>query len=254
MCDWELMEQIFDFLKISFGARYISTDMMTGFNLPLLALSFVLAFTGMFIGLHGLPATMDGHTGQGKKAWLLARVVAVGAGVGAMHVLGILAMSGHVVFDARHILLLVLPACFVGFVAVRLLAHEKMSVARLLTGSSLMVLAVGAMHFIGMTERPLEIDVYLLTLSVVACIIIVILALYVRSLVADSNLKHGRGWSNVIGAGMIGAAFAYMQYKVVRATVFTSVDQQNTMTSLFNKVTQTDNNIFGILSAVSMTA
>lgn len=230
------MEQILNFLKVSFGAGYIPAAMMTGFNLPLLAVSFVLAFVGLFIGLHGLPDTMGRDVRRDKKSWLIARVAVVGAGVGAMHILGILAMSGHVAFDVRHTLLLVLPAFFVGFVAVRLLGHEKMSVARLLTGSSLMVLGVGVMHFISMTEWPLEIDVYLLALSVVACIIIVILALYVRSLVADSNLRHGRGWSNVIGAVLIGAAFAYMHYKAVRATVFTSVDPQNTMISFFNSV------------------
>jgi len=176
----------------------------------------------------GMALQLAGVVRNSESLWwrhvtILTGSLALGAGVWAMHFIGMLAfqLCAEVRFDLGITLLSMLPSLAASWVALSLLARRNLSLVQLCIGGVLVGAGIGAMHYSGMAAMQmaplLRYDSWMFALSILVAVGLAILALWVRFGL------HGRLpeiWALLLSAVVMGLAISGMHYTGMAAARF----------------------------------
>jgi PAS domain S-box-containing protein len=151
--------------------------------------------------------------------------LALGTGVWAMHFIGMLAfdLCTDVDYDPLATIISGVPSVAASFVALWLIARERLGGWGLLAGGVVVGAGIGVMHYAGMAGMrmglELHYDIWTFLLSIVVAVVLATLALWVRF-----GLSNVRGLSparRLLLAGVVmGCAIAGMHYTGMEAARF----------------------------------
>ena len=193
------------------------------YDTKLVLLSLLVAIFSSWMGLQ-IAGQARLRSSQ-RTVFLLTGSLALGAGVWSMHFIGMLAFNlcTQVVYDPMTTILSSLPSIFASYVALSLIARERLGVCGLLVGGVLVGAGIGAMHYAGMEgmQMGLELryDPYIFLLSIVVAVVLATLALWVRF-----GLRRLAGISEsgrlLLAATVMGCAISGMHYTGMAAARF----------------------------------
>ena len=193
------------------------------YDTKLVLLSLLVAIFSSWMGLQ--IAGQARQRNSQRTVFLLTGSLALGAGVWAMHFIGMLAFSlcTRVVYDPMTTILSSLPSIFASYVALSLIARERLGAGSLLVGGVLVGAGIGAMHYAGMEGMQMGLDLRydlgMFLLSIVVAVVLATLALWVRfGLTRYARL--GEGQRLLLAATVMGCAISGMHYTGMAAARF----------------------------------
>jgi NO-binding membrane sensor protein with MHYT domain len=148
------------------------------YNFTLVALSVAIAIIASYTALD-LANRVSENFGNPRKAWiwLTAGALAMGAGIWAMHFIGMLAFSLPIpmAYNWPITILSLVIAVGVSALALHILRTPTVRLPILVTGATLMGLGISAMHYTGMMAMqmfpPIHYDAVLFITSVLIAIL-----------------------------------------------------------------------------------
>jgi PAS domain S-box-containing protein len=191
----------------------------------LVALSIAVA-----IFASGMALRLTAHaTAQKSRALrtvaLVSGSLSLGAGVWAMHFIGMLAFSVCAVsYDPAITLWSLLPSIAASALALWLIGRGDMRPRQLVGGGIAVGAGIGAMHYTGMAAMRmaavLRYDPGTFALSLVVAVVLAMLALWIRFGLRRSTLEWGDRRRSVVSAIVMGLAIAGMHYTGMAAARF----------------------------------
>ena len=189
----------------------------------LVVLSLLVAIFSSWMGLQ-IAGQASANRAQ-RTVVLGTGSLALGAGVWAMHFIGMLAFNlcTRVDYDELTTILSALPSIAASFVALSLIARPHLGRGGLLAGGVLVGAGIGAMHYSGMAgmrmSLSLHYDPLMFGLSIVVAVVLATLALGVRSgLSRFQSMSESRRL--LLAAIVMGCAIAGMHYTGMAAARF----------------------------------
>ena len=158
--------------------------------------------------------------------WLPFGSLVLGAGIWAMHFIGMLAfrIDGRVSYDPWVTGFSILPAIFAAAVSLHLIATKHVSLGKLVLGGIVMALGICGMHFYGMSAVRLagilRYDPLLFLISFLAALGLGVTALLTKVFLARLSSNTTSYLSSVIGGCVLGGAISSMHYIAMGATSF----------------------------------
>lgn len=192
--------------------------------LVVMSLCIAVFTSGMALQLAGV--ARDSETAWWRQITILTGSLALGAGVWAMHFIGMLAfqLCAEVRFDLDVTLLSMLPSLAASWVALTVLARRNLSLLQLCIGGVLVGAGIGAMHYSGMAAMQmaplLRYDPWMFALSILVAVGLAILALWVRF---GLEGRLPALWALLISALVMGLAISGMHYTGMEAARFVGV-------------------------------
>ncbi|WP_296942280.1 MHYT domain-containing protein [uncultured Massilia sp.] len=189
----------------------------------LVLLSVLVAIFASWMGL----LIAGQATANRSQRWIVLGTgsLALGIGVWAMHFIGMLAFDLCTDVDYDPVVTLVsgLPSIAASFVALNLIARERLGGWGMLAGGALVGAGIGAMHYTGMEGMRMNLmlryDPLTFGLSIVVAVVLATLALWVRFGV--SHLRRVRPSLRLLAAGIaMGCAISGMHYTGMAAARF----------------------------------
>ncbi|RZA28308.1 MAG: PAS domain S-box protein, partial [Lysobacteraceae bacterium] len=186
-------------------------------------LSVLIAIFSSWMGLQiaGQAAASRTH----RAIVLGSGSLALGAGVWAMHFIGMLAFNlcTQINYDPSITILSALPSVGASAVALSLISRQRLGPAGLLVGGVLVGAGIGAMHYSGMAGMQMSLqlryDPAMFALSIVVAVVLATLALWVRfGLSRLKSLSESRRL--LLAATVMGCAIAGMHYTGMAAARF----------------------------------
>ncbi|HEY1721520.1 MAG TPA: MHYT domain-containing protein [Magnetospirillaceae bacterium] len=157
---------------------------------------------------------------------LLSGSLALGAGIWAMHFIGMLAFKLCVAVHYNHLVtaLSLVPGIAASAVALTLIARRNMDMRTLVAGGVAVGLGIGAMHYLGMaamySQLSLRYDLGTFALSIVVAVVLAVMALWVRFGLHSFSTRVGRIASVLLSGLILGLAIAGMHYVGMAAARF----------------------------------
>ena len=195
------------------------------FNYALVLTSYLIASLASYEFLQFASRIAELRHSVVRFAWLAAGAVMMGVGIWAMHFVGMLAyvLPIPIAYDFVSTAISVVPAILAAAIALHVVARPVVSTRRLVVGGTLMGAGIGAMHYVGMQAMSLNAlvryDPVLFATSIVAAVVLSILALQVRFWVsAKSAGRHSSGSQEIVGALILGFAVTAMHYIAMAST------------------------------------
>ncbi|KQP43292.1 PAS domain S-box protein [Pseudorhodoferax sp. Leaf274] len=196
-----------------------------GYNPWLVALSVVVAVAASCAAMQ--LAVGARHTTGPAARWsaLAAGSLALGAGVWAMHFIGMLAfqLCTDVDYSPGITLLSMLPSLLAAAAALHLLARPRVSAGQLLLGGLLVGAGIGTMHYGGMLamrmDARLAFDPLGFAASIVLAVVLAMVALWIRFGLAH-RVRLGGQALNLLSGTVMGLAITGMHYQAMAAARF----------------------------------
>ena len=193
----------------------------------LVVLSVLVAVFASFCSLETVLRLARGGLG---RIWTGMAAIMLGAGVWAMHFIGMLAfrLSCGVSYDVSITALSMLPGIFASAFALQLIASPRLSGTRLVFGAVVLGGGIGLMHYSGMAAIRfagiLRYDLATFALSLLAAVLLALPALGSRHLVARLRLGDVPFLTSAVGGVVLGGAISSMHYIAMEAAFFLPVD------------------------------
>jgi len=190
----------------------------------LVALSVLVAIFASWMGLQ-----IAGQAAANRaQRWIVLGTgsLALGAGVWAMHFIGMLAfdLCTDVDYDPAATILSSLPSIGASFVALALIARERLGGWSLLAGGVLVGAGIGVMHYAGMAGMRMGLELHydpvMFALSIVVAVVLATLALWVRFGLSSLSHRLGQQQRLLLAAVVMGCAIAGMHYTGMAAARF----------------------------------
>lgn len=203
-----------------------SLPLITGsYNQPMVVLSLFLAMLAgvMAFQLAGM-ARLERRQFN-RQVYLISGAFVLGSGIWSMHFIGLLAFSvcSSAQYDRMITLLSMLPSFLASWVALVLIAKDKITSWQLIISGILVGAGIGVMHYSGMAAIHktvvLRFDPYIFSMSIIVAVALSILALWLRfKLIAQQRFRQNQ--INIISGIVLGAAISGMHYTGMKATRF----------------------------------
>jgi len=203
----------------------------------LVALSVLVATVAAYLALQLADKARNSPTRGLRLAAVLSGALTLGAGVWAMHFIGMLAyqLCATVQYEPWITALSVLPSMGAAWVALTVLASPRQGWVRLLVGGVLMGVGIGLMHFGGMaairSQARLLYDPAWFLASLGIAVSLAVASLWVRHALRGQSRLGERG-ADLLAAGVMGAAISGMHYAAMQAAHFVGVEETVTGTAL----------------------
>ncbi len=212
-------------------------DLLLFVSGPLPGTALAASYNGWLVGLSYVVAALASYTAidlagrvrvfradPGKSAvWLAAGAITMGAGIWAMHIVGMLAcqLPVPVRYDLWTTLVSLTAAIVASACALYFVACHTPTAGRLALSGTLLGAGIGAMHYTGMAAMRLDALVMYyagpFTLSIVNAVVCSTAALWLMSRHAHTEMR-----SKVFAALIMGVAMMGMHYTGMYATVCVS--------------------------------
>ncbi len=205
------------------------TLLATGHYDPwLVTLSVAIAIFASWTALH-LTADASEQRGRGlRHAALITGSLSLGAGVWAMHFIGMLAFSVCAVrYDPATMLWSALPSIGASTLALWLIGRRNLHNWQLILGGIAVGSGIGAMHYTGMAAMRmaavLRYDPFVFGLSIIVAVALAIVALSVRFGLRRAGARWSPRVRSIASAVVMGLAIAGMHYTGMAAARFVGV-------------------------------
>jgi PAS domain S-box-containing protein len=194
------------------------------YDARLVVLSVLVAIFTSWVGLR---VAGQAAANRAQRAVVLSTgSVALGAGVWAMHFIGMLAfdLCTRVEYDPTITFLSNVPSVAASFVALSLIGRERIGRWTLLLGGVLVGAGIGAMHYTGMAGMRMSLnlryDPAMFALSIVVAVVLATLALWVRFGLKSLGPRMSQQRRLLLSAVVMGCAIAGMHYTAMEAARF----------------------------------
>jgi PAS domain S-box-containing protein len=190
----------------------------------LVALSVLVAIFASWMGLQ----IAGQATANRAQRWIILGTgsLSLGAGVWAMHFIGMLAfdLCTTVDYDPTATILSSLPSIAASFVALAVIARDRLGGWGLLAGGVLVGAGIGVMHYAGMAGMRmglgLRYDPFTFGLSIVVAVVLATLALWVRFGLSSLSHRLSEQRRLLLAAIVMGCAISGMHYTGMEAARF----------------------------------
>lgn len=205
----------------------VPADAEIGSYIPfLVVLSYAVAVIGSFTGLRFAGDIRNAATEKTKKLFHLGGAFAFGAGIWAMHFIGMLAykMDMALSYDPVLTVLSMLVAIGIAYGVLAIIRAPRLNLFRMIAGGFLLGAAICAMHYTGMAAMEMDADLrYIPSLFGLSFLIAVTASLAALLIVfVLGGKEEGRRklvWQ-ILAAMVMGAAICGMHYTGMEAAVF----------------------------------
>ena len=198
--------------------------MLGSYDLDLVVMSIVVAMAASYSALE-LAGRVTASAGRSSKLWMLGGAVVMGAGIWAMHFIGMLAfklpirMGYDVALTAFSMLIAMATSGF----ALRLVSGKELRLPSLLVGGVYMGAGICAMHYTGMEamqmQPPIDYDPLLFSASVLVAVTASIAALWLAFSLRADRVLHAFEF-RLMAAAVMGFAITGMHYTGMAAARF----------------------------------
>ncbi|SFB78202.1 PAS domain S-box-containing protein [Marinospirillum celere] len=204
-------------------------------HLGLTLVSILIAIIASYSALTLAAAARSRMLGSMRRLHLISGALALGAGVWAMHFIGMLAfeLPINIHYDPLITALSMLPSLLAAWIALNLLAKATLTISRLLLGGLIVGLGIGSMHYLGMGAMVMEVqlryDPSWFLLSIVIAALLAMLALWI-----SFGLRHLLLPSyqiRLIAAVVMGFAISGMHYTAMHAARYVVIEGQPLISS-----------------------
>lgn len=160
-----------------------------------------------------------------RRLWIAVGGLAMGAGIWAMHFVGMLAFSlpCSTAYDPVITFISMIPGVLASTLAIAMISRDALTRRQLALGGLLLGVGIGSMHYTGMAAYRMDgfirYDLLLFLLSIVVAVVLATLALWIKFRLADSHLP-GIGTGLLLSALVMGCAVSGMHYTAMAAAYF----------------------------------
>ncbi|RUO20177.1 EAL domain-containing protein [Aliidiomarina haloalkalitolerans] len=190
----------------------------------LVALSVAIAILASYVSLLHTKLMQGATTSQRRSLWHLNGAVAMGAGVWAMHFLGMVSfkIDTTVLYSPLITAISVIPAIFAAWITLWVLHHGQDRWRAILFGGVMMGAGIGVMHYTGMAAIRTQAEMLYLpsmfAISIVVAVVLAVIALAARKLLRPVIVRSVP--RIIVSAVIMGFAISSMHYTAMHATVF----------------------------------
>jgi C4-dicarboxylate-specific signal transduction histidine kinase/NO-binding membrane sensor protein with MHYT domain/ActR/RegA family two-component response regulator len=160
-----------------------------------------------------------------RRLWIAAGGLAMGAGIWAMHFVGMIAFSlpCSTSYDPLITLISMIPGVLASTMAIALISRPSLNIKQLSVGGLLLGAGIGAMHYMGMAAYQMDgfirYDVTLFLLSIVVAVVLATLALWINVRLSGNGTR-GNSPALMVSALVMGLAVSGMHYTAMSAAYF----------------------------------
>ncbi|MDD0839739.1 PAS domain S-box protein [Curvibacter sp. HBC61] len=220
-----------DLLASFFLVATPETPLLQGQHDPwLVGLSVVVAMLTSAMALQLAGVARRNRRAALSQVALGTGALTLGAGVWAMHFIGMLAfeLCTTVRFNPGLTLGSMLPSLGASYVALRVLSKRQIQPSQLLIGGTLVGAGIGLMHYSGMAAMEmgpvLRYDPWWFLGSIAVAVVLAVLALWIRFELRRRN-QLSPGQAVALGGMVMGMAIAGMHYMAMGAARFVGQDE-----------------------------
>lgn len=216
---YAVLERVFIFEDVPAYAE-------TGAYLPtLVALSYVIAVLGSFIGLRLATDIRKAPTEALKSMLHCGGAVAFGSGIWSMHFIGMLAYDMDMVHSYDPILtgVSMIVAIVIAYGVLQIIRSEALKIAQIVKGALLLGCAICAMHYTGMAAMQMDADLRYIPSLFSLSVLIAFVASGAALVIVFTLGQHEGRWKLLwqgVAALVMGAAICGMHYTGMMASVF----------------------------------
>ena len=194
----------------------------------LVSLSVVIAIFAAFAALQvsqQVAQNVAATQATARRLWIAVGGISMGAGIWAMHFVGMLALSlpCATTYDPLITLLTLIPGILASTLAISIISRPAISSRQLASGALLLGVGIGTMHYSGMAAYRLDglirYDLKLFLLSLVVAVVLAALALWFKFWLQQRQ-RPGSMTAQVGGAVVLGLAISAMHYTGMAAAYF----------------------------------
>ncbi len=195
------------------------------YDAPLVALSLFVAILAGIMAFQLASMARDEQRVFHRQTYLLSGAFVLGSGVWSMHFIGMLAFSvcSTAPYDKLITIMSMLPSFIASWVALLLIAKQRVTSWQLVISGISVGAGIGVMHYSGMAAvhktLSLRFDPYIFAVSIVVAVVLSILALWLRFKLDANKIMSARG-IDVLSGGVVGIAISGMHYTGMKATHF----------------------------------
>jgi diguanylate cyclase (GGDEF)-like protein len=199
--------------------------MIGTYNPVMVLLSLLVAMLASYTALDFSMRINQIRAASLRGWWLAGGALALGTGIWSMHFIGMLALSLPIPmgYDLKLSLASGAIALLVSYVALRLVAMDRLNRWRLGLGGSLLGLGICAMHYVGMASMRMQpgiaYDPLRVAVSILVAIAGSIAALWIAHTLKDGKHRHLLA-KRLLASLVMGSAIAGMHYVGMSATSF----------------------------------
>jgi two-component system sensor histidine kinase/response regulator len=190
----------------------------------LVVLSIVLAVGASYVALD-LAGRTAAAKGRFRRYWLMGGAFAMGAGIWAMHYVGMLAfrIPVPVFYHLPTVALSLVAAIAASLVALLLVSAPEMGWLRATVGSLVMGAGIATMHYVGMAAMRLDAAAHWDPTTIALSVVIAVVVSLVAILLAWGLRREERevSWRKMLAASVMGGAIAAMHYTGMAAAHWT---------------------------------
>lgn len=183
----------------------------------LVALSVAIAIGTSVLGMQLARIAHQQSSARLKHISIIAGSISLGAGIWAMHFIGMMALNlcTQVDYDTLTTLCSMVPGVLASWYALHLLSGEKLTHQRLWAGGVIVGAGIGTMHYTGMLAMQmapaLKFDIEWVLISVVVAVVLATSALWI-GLHLGQQKRLSPTYALILGGSLMGIAIAAMHY------------------------------------------
>ena len=217
---------MFDLDRFFVGNTDPSLFAIGTYSPSLVLLSLLIASVASGLALQIAGTARRGNTPMQRHLATAIGALALGGGVWSMHFMGMLAfdLCTPVDYDTVTTVLSMVPSLCASWIALRLLARDRLERQQLLLGGVLVGAGIGAMHYTGMAAMQmspaLRYDPLWFAVSILVAISLSVLALWIRFGLERFQGRRSAMLCLVASALVMGLAIAGMHYTGMTAARF----------------------------------
>ncbi len=207
-----------DWYSIFFFRAGTPTALLYGsYNPWLVILSALVAIGTSVLALQLTRLSQNQTSLVSQKFSIIASSVSLGAGIWAMHFIGMLAyqICTQVTYNPEITMISMMPGILASYYALNLMSENRLDYAKLIKGGFSVGAGIGAMHYTGMLamkmEPVLKFDLVWVLLSVVIVVCLATLSLWTGIFLSQEGKLPARV-GIVLGGVLMGSAITAMHY------------------------------------------
>lgn len=217
---------LFGIINLSLSPSELTGVLEGEYSKPMVVLSILLSIMASYVTLEISRKISVSDDMANKSAWLWSGAVVLGAGVWAMHFIGMMAfiLPVPVAYDVPITLVSIVPVVLACYLALWIISRKTVNAMHIAFGGVFFGAGIGSMHYIGMFAMKSSAIMYfrvdMLLASVVGAVVLAALSISTRFVLANKFGQENPVLSSLIGSVVMGAAIATMHYVAMRASVF----------------------------------
>ncbi|WP_271853261.1 bifunctional diguanylate cyclase/phosphodiesterase [Planococcus maritimus] len=202
------------------------TDLVSSYNLPLVALSILVAVFSASVALD-ISSRLKYAKNVSHLRWITAGAFILGLGIWSMHFIGMLAfhLPVEVSYHFGLVLLSIVPAVISCAIAFYLISKSSVTWRNLFTGAFFISAGIVSMHYLGMDamrmDAMISYDPFMWALSALIAFAASFIGLALLFYIPNVPRFH---WRKLAGAVLIGLAVSGMHYTGMAAADFSQME------------------------------